>query len=513
MAPQSVYSTALELGLARPGHVPQPGDADRVTAYYTYTDVYNNTPDIWLKVLRNDEGNEIGRRLIPTARTVLEATNRYLGVDPTVTPQPLAVGPNGEQITVPDEVVRLGMKLWNDFAIREEFWAKFLSLKRWMMVRGDAVFHLMADDSKPDGQRLRLVEVDPSAYFPIFDSLDAERITGVYLITIITNDDGDEIAQRQLYLKTETGAVFTQLAFFEPDGWDDRAPLSAADLKPVDAPERFAASPLIEGFDLPAPITTIPAYLYRNNRRGSEPFGVSELQGIETLLAGIIQTATDQDVTMALTGIGVYVTTSGRPRNAQGQEVEFVIAPASVIELDAQDARFERVAGVSSVQPMLDHSGYLEGQAMRTTATPEVAVGRIDTSVAESGIALAIQFSPILAKNVEKELELKGKTDQLLFDIFTQWLPAYEGYNPAGLTAQITFGDPLPVNRKEVLAEIVGLVTAQLISIGFAQTLIREKLGYDIPLDMLTQTVAEQGQLLDATGARLEEEAAAGTEV
>jgi hypothetical protein len=216
---------------------------------------------------------------------------------------------------------------------------------------------------------------------------------------------------------------------------------------------------------------------------------------------------------MALTGIGVYVTTSGRPRTSAGVEQEWIIAPASVLELEGPEDRFERVAGVTSVQPMLDHAGYLEQQAFRTTATPDVAIGRVDTSVAESGIALAIQFAPILAKNVEKELELKLKTDQLLYDITNMWLPAYEGFNPQGLALQITFGDPLPVNRKEVLEEITSMVTNKVISIQFAQRLIKEKLGYNIPADMLAQIVAEQQQLLDATGARLDEEAGAGLEV
>lgn len=512
MATVSPYSTALKLGHEKPSHIKNPDDIERVTAYWTYTDIFRNIEDAFALVMRDDEGDEISRRFIPSARTIIEATNRYFAVDPVITPNPLIVAPDGSTVEA-DDVTKLQlMKLWNDFAIREEFFAKYMSLKRWTLVRADGILHLMADDTKPEGQRLRIVELDPATYFTIKDPLDAERVVGVYIVTIVDDDAGDPIAQRQSYLKLEDGKIQTRLEFFETDGWDDRPPLSGEDLKPLNPPQRFSESALLAGFVLPDPITSIPVYHFRNNRAGTEPFGVSEIQGIETLLAGIHQTATDQDVTIALAGIGVYVTTSGKPKNADGTEAEWVIAPASIIELESVEDKFERVKGVDSVQPLLDHSGYLAAQARETTGTPDVAIGKVDVQVAQSGIALAIQFSPILSKNQEKEVEFKNKTDQLLYDVVTMWFPAFESFQANGITLGITFGDPLPVNRKEVLEEVVTMVKEKLVSIEFGQQILREKLGYDIPTDMLQRIVAEQEQLLDATGARISEEASGPVE-
>lgn len=507
MAPVSPYSTALELSRPQPSYVVNEADKQRVTAYWTYWDVYRNVPDAFDQVLRDAEGNEISRRLIPSARTIIEATNRYLAKDPTITPLPIVTNPDGTTVDADEATVAQVMKLWKDFAAREEFWTKFMSLKRWGLIRGDAILHLMADDTKPEGTRLSVEELDPSTYFPIPDLVRPGRLNGVYIVTIVDDDEGEPIAQRQEYRRNDNGTIHTQLTFWEEDGWDDRFPLTEEDLKPVDPPSRFSGSALVTGFDLPSVIDSFPVYHFRNNRAGAEPFGVSELQGIETLLAGIIQTASDEDETMALTGIGVYVTSSGRPKREDGTDDEWVIAPASIIELESHDDKFDRVKGVDSVQPMLDHAGYLENQAYKTTGTPDVAVGKVDVQVAQSGIALAIQMAPILSKNEEKELELKTVGEQFLYDWLNKWAVQYEGLNPAGVSLSITFGDPLPVDRKAVLDEIVAMVTAKLISIAFAQQLLRERLGYDIPADMLAQIAAEQQQLLDAVGSRLDSEA------
>lgn len=507
MAPLSPYTTALKLGRPKPGHIQNQADQDRVAAYWTYWDIFRNVEDAWTQVMRDDEGNEIARRYVPAARTIIEATNRYLARDITVTPEPLATAPDGSQITPPEPDVLALMKLFGDFWKREEVPTKFSSFKRWSLIRGDAVFHLMADDTKSEGTRLRLVEADPASYFPIEDPADATRITGVYLVTLVEDDEGNPIAQRQSYLRQDNGSILSKLEFFETDAWDDRAPFTPDDLSAVAAPQWAAALPITAGITLPTQITSIPVYHVRNNRSGAEPFGVSELQGIESLLSGVNQTATDQDISVGLQGIGVYWTTSGRPRDDQGNEQGWVISPASMIELEGPEDKVGRLDGVGSIQPLLDHSGYLEGKARETTGTPDVAVGKVDVQVAQSGIALAMQMSPIVSKNEEKELELKSKLDQMWFDIVTMWLPAYEGLADVGIRLSTTFGDPLPVNRKEFLEEVILLITNKIISIAFAQQIIQDKLGYKFPPDMLQAIADEQAALLDATAVRLGQEA------
>lgn len=515
----SPYSTALELKRPRPDWVPGTADQDRVAVYQTYEDIYNNVKDAFKTLLRDADGEELFRRLVPAARTIVEATNRYLAKDPTL------VSTIPATVTLAPEAVAEFMEFLGKLWKREEVTTKFLSMKRWMLIRGDGVLHISADPSKAEGSRISITEMEPDHYFPIHDNIDPSKVIGAYVVTIVLGDDGEEeIAQRVEYRRIRTpddaaefgvpvNSIFYRIGFYERDGWDDREPeFDDTDLKPVDVPVWAApaqdAPDYIAGYALPSQITTIPLYHYRNNRTGNEPFGRSELQGIETLLVGITQTMTDEELAMSLTGIGVYSTTSGRPRDASGKETEWIIAPASVIELES-DGNFNRVEGIDDLKPLLQHMDKLSEQARETTATPDVAVGRVDVQTAESGIALAISMAPIIAKNEEKEEELKGKTDQLLFDLINMWLPAYEATDPKGLVVEMVFGSPLPVNEDAVVTNVSTLVEKKVIPVKFALQLLKEKLGWDIdPEALAADLVAEASAALDAAAARIDAEAA-----
>jgi hypothetical protein len=510
----SPYSTALELKRPRPSWVPGTDDADRVTVYQTYEDIYNNVKDAFKQLLRDATGEELFRRLVPAARSIIEATNRYLAKDPVLVS---SVPPT---VTLDEEAQAQFMQTLQDLWAREEVTTKFLSMKRWMLIRGDGLLHISADPSKPEGTRISITELPPDQYFPIRHNIDPTRVIGVYLVTIVLGDDGEEqIAQRVEYRRiltaedaatyaTPIGGVFYRVGYFDPKGWDDRAPeFSEDDLERVDAPAwarpAEGAADYLTGYALPSSITAIPLYHYRNNRTGNEPFGRSELQGIETLLAGITQTVTDEELAVSLQGIGVYKTTSGRPKDDQGRSTEWVVAPAVVVELDPE-TDFDRVEGITDLKPMLQHTDQLSGMARETTATPDVAVGRVDVQVAESGVALAISMAPIIAKNEEKEEELLGKTNQLLYDLINGWLPAYEGMTATGLIVQMAFGNPLPVNEDATITNVSTLVEKKVIPVKFALKLLKEKLGWDIdPEALAADLAAEQAAALDAAGARL----------
>lgn len=512
----SPYATALDLGRPKPNWVPRPEDADRVQSYFTYEDVFHNVKDAFAVVLRDAAGEEAYRRYVPAARTIIEATNRYLCKGMTY------VSTVPTDVTLSDEDVAATMQLLTSTFKREEFTAKFLSMKRWMLIKGDSLLHVTADPLKPQGSRLRITELPPEFYFPIHHPIDTERVIGCYITSLVEDDEGEEIAQRIEYRRVLTeedastygvpvGSIWYRVQYFEPDGWDDRAPLTEEDLAPVDAPawaatpEGSAQDPLA-GYALPATITAIPVYHFRNNRRGTAPFGTSELQGVETLVAGVHQAITDTDLAVALTGIGVYATDSGKPRDSQGNETEWVIAPASVVELEAGKS-FKRVEGVGrdGVEAMHAHSDKLQTEARQATATPDIAVGRVDVSVASSGVALAIEMAPIISKNEEKEEEISSKLDQLLYDLLNGWFPAYEQHNAGGLVVNVVFGDPLPVNREAVVTEVTELVTAKVISAQFAMKVLKDKLGYEIdPQQMLREIAQEAQALLDADGAQLD---------
>ena len=59
---------------------------------------------------------------------------------------------------------------------REEVDIKFLSSKRWTLIKGDSLLHIAADPLKAEGTRIRITEIEADQYFPIYDPADGERV-------------------------------------------------------------------------------------------------------------------------------------------------------------------------------------------------------------------------------------------------------------------------------------------------------------------------------------------------
>jgi hypothetical protein len=133
---------------------------------------------------------------------------------------------------------------------------------------------------------------------------------------------------------------------------------------------------------------------------------------------------------------------------------------------------------------------------MRGASVPDIAAGKVDVAIAESGISLRLQLAPILAANAEREQNMIGVYDQMFFDLTRMWLPAYESITTDATVTAIV-DDPLPKNRAEQIKEITDLVTAKILSVEEGrQELI--KLGYEI--DASTEgLIAEQAAVAEAT--------------
>jgi hypothetical protein len=503
MVSTSKYNSVVA-GLDRPlpTWVTDIGDQLRVAAYDGYDDMYRNVPGTFKVVLRGDD--EDHAIYVPSARRIIEATNRYLGKEwnwsvSSVNPD-AAVG----------EAQRIEVETaFSALFIREEVPSKFYGVKRTMLVKGDALWHITADLTRVAGQRITVAELDPRTFFRIPSPTNVENMVGVYIVDLIFADDGKtQIARRQEYRYNESGGVDTLLTFWEPNAWDDRW-TGHPPLKPVEPPTAYAEDPamqaLLGGYTLPNSIVTIPVYHIRNQREGGDPFGTSQLAGLETLIGAINQTVSDEDITLALQGLGLYVTDSTRPVDADGAETDWIVAPGYVLEAKP-GTKFERVSGVTTVVPFQDHLGYIDKKLDQSANLSATAVGNVDVQVAASGVALRLDMAPILAANEEKEIELLSKMDQMTFDLLTQWMPL-EGVSVApGLKVINSFNDPLPVDRAAVITEVTGLVTAGLMSRDFAIKYLTAKLGYQFPADMLLQILSEE----DNVATRLAAEVAGG---
>lgn len=473
------YDTAMPLVGILPTWLP-PADAARIASYALYESMYHNVPEAYKIVQRGSEQNPI---YIPNAKTLIDAVNRFLAVRWN-----FAMDPRSGSDT--ERAMANGM-LMNLFK-REEMWTKFGTQKKYGLIRGDACWHVLADPLKLPGRRLSIYELDPASYFPILDQ-DDHRV-GCHLVDQYM-DGSKTVIRRQTYRKLDNGTISYDETWWEAGGWDDRA-MSGQTLKTAAAPQGWIKK---ESIILPPAITALPVYHWKNERIPTSVFGSSELRGLERIAAAVSQAISDEELALAMDGIGLYATTSGPPVDDQGVETTWKIGPGYVVEIDPE-ADWKRVSGVLSVAAPLQHIGYLEDKMAQALGVGATALGRGEKAVAESGIALALELAPLIAKNAEKEQEILGVQDHMLYDLTTMWLPTYEALPITTAIAVSVVDDPMPVNRKQVIEEILMLVTSNppLISVAYGQQLLSEKLGMEFPDEMLADIVTEQTALATA---------------
>lgn len=483
-----------------PDWAPDDDDKLRLAAYSMYEQIWRNIPHAFELVQRGTDEDPI---YIPSAKKCIEATNRYLG--------------RGFKYRLDGGVANdrnsADLALQTLFR-REKFHSKLASLKRMSLVRGDAIWYIKADPNKPAGRRISLYELDPTKYHPIYDVNDAEKLLGVHIVEpyIDPKNKSKSLVRRQTFRRLPNTAgpdtITSEEAIFEADGWDDRQLVLNPDYKMK--PYQNITSP----FNLPPQITALPIYHVANQYESSLQFGTSDLAGFERLIAGINQAITDEELSLALDGLGVYFSTAPRPSTG------WLIGPGTVIDAD-QGQSFERVNGVGTVQPSQDHLAYLGGELKQAMGTPDIAIGNVDVQIAQSGIALALQMGPILTRNSEKEDQLLAVHDHLLYDLINGWLPAYEQLAISPVAAAPSFDDPMPKDEDAIIDRVIKLMgtTPPLISAEYGRLLLAEKLGYEFPDDMGANVLQEieanaKAQMFDPFTLRVAEElnAAQGAE-
>lgn len=458
-------------------------EQNRLRAYTVYEQMYYNHPDTFKLLQRGEDEAPI---YLPSAKQIVEATSRFLalGFDFLVES---ATGTSNDQ-----DMLSQTLK---DLFKRERFYLKFNSQRRFGLIRGDAVWHITANPVKPELTRISIHAVPANRYFPIFADGDPESVIGCHLVDMVPDpkDDTKRVIRRQTYRKAvdgaglPTGKITSECALFTIGKWDDR------NLKPNEIEQVAVVTPVAELHPL---ITTIPVYHIPNDWSAGIHYGSSLIRGIETLLAAINQSVSDEALAMAISGLGSYWTNASPPVDpATGLPTAWEIGPLRMTEVP-MDRTVGRLEGVGSVQPSLDHRGSLLDGAMRGASIPDIAAGKVDVAIAESGISLRLQLAPILAANAEREQNMIGVYDQMFYDLTRMWLPAYESIT-TDATVTAVVDDPLPTNREAQIKEVADLVTAKILSVEEGR---REliKLGYEIDASA-EGLIAEQSAMAEAT--------------
>lgn len=477
--PFNPYSSAQPYfgGMTIPNGL-QGADADRVRSYQLYEQMYWNHPETFQILQRGEDQAPI---YLPSAKTIIEATNRFLAVNFSY-----IVAPN---YGTPADQQALDL-LFRRLFRRERIWSKVAAQKRFGLIRGDTIWHITANPAKPQGSRLTVRDVHPSRYFQILDPDDSDRIIGVHLVdeTVHPKDPNKRVTRRQTYRKKDDGSITTELTLWEIGKWDDRPLKPNLKIVQVVVPET----------QLPPVIDVIPVYHIKNTWDSGSQYGSSTIRGIETILNAANQATSDQDLALAMAGLGVYATDAAPPVDAEGIATDWEMGPNRVAEVPPGKF-FNRVSGVGSVDPSLNHIKFILGEAQAGAAVPDIAAGKVDVAIATSGIALRLHLAPILASNADKEGDMLGVYDQMFFDIAAKWFAAYEGFS-AGATVEVNsiVGDPLPVDRAAAVQEIVSLYTAKIIDLSTCHAELA-KIGYKFPNGTVDAVIAEAQKLAEAT--------------
>jgi hypothetical protein len=466
------YSTGASLFGQKPTWVSDELEQQRLQSYQLYEAIYWNNPGTFKLVQRGTNDQPI---YVPSARTIVDTVNRY--VAPGFSLNITARAEDGTPVEDSPDVLAARFAM-QDFFKRERFEAKFSGAKRYCQIQGDWVWHLTADPTKPVGSRLSLNTLDPSMYFPQFDPNNIERIVAVFLAEPYTPEDGEPGVRRICYRKVpsgDTSKITVEEGIFESDTWES---LTAAPRQVVRAVS-----------DLPEDITSIPVYHIKGFEEPGNPWGSSEVRGFESLMTAINQTMSDEDLTLALEGIGMYHTTASHPVDPDTRKpVPWQLGPGRVVT-HAEGTDWDRVEGARSVSPYGDHYDRLVTSMREAAATPDIAVGAVDVQIASSGIALALQLQPVLAKADEKNTLIIGTHNQMFYDILMMWYPAYEETVFAGIVVDCIVKSAVPIDREARFTELNDMLDRDVIDAEFYRS-EASKLGYVFPPDIADRTAA-----------------------
>lgn len=458
-------------------------------SYQLYEQIFENVPSTFKLVARGREDKPI---YIPTAKTIVNTTNRYVAPK-----MGFMIAPRLGETVSPEEILVL-TQFWQDFFKRERFYSQLNGNKRYGLVRGDWLWHITADPAKLEGRRLTIRPIDPGTYFPILHPDDVDKTIGCHIVEqLIPPGEKDVKIKRLTYRKNETpgGPISVEEAWFKLDDWGGPKSKPTKIIKPLT---------ILQG------ITNLPVYHVKNTEEPGNPFGSSEIRGLERIMAAVNQAISDEDLALAIEGIGLYATDAPPPKDDDGNITNWVLGPGRMLEHPPSPGSkgVYRVSGVGSVGPYQEHLGYLESKLKETSATPDIAIGRVDVSVAESGIALLLQMAPMIAKAEEKDTSVVDTHDQMFFDLATEWFPVYESVNFEGTIVSTTLGDKIPTNRTSRLAELNDMLDRQVISTQYYRD-EATKLGYVFPENIESGIAADAARLaaaVDPFGARVGEE-------
>lgn len=458
------YATAMPYVTALPSDLDE-YNGQRVASYGLYDDLYSTDPETIRSMIRMADGDEI--RYLPLAQTIVDTLARFTGKSWRFNVLPDYGTPADQQVA---------REAFEKLFRRERMEAKFSAMKPELIRRGDAVWYVRADPEKPEGSRISISTVDPRSYFPITDENDPDKIVGAMLVEDILMEGDEEAATKvQRWLKWTSpdhpnfgdpeASIAHDIVLYEPGTFFTEEPAVVSTLQPLDT---------IDG------IHQLPLYHIKNKEQTQNPFGRSDLVGLESLCGGVSQTASDEASALAFAGLGMYVTDSGRPVDDNGEDTDWILGPGRVVEVE-EGKTFQRINGVSDVEASQKHIQMVEDRAFSSLGISDTAVGLSVDGMAGafSGIALAIRMQPIMDAADQKDAAINSVLTQMFYDL-KEWFQVYESINMGDVQIESwsSSSDRVPFDRQQAWSELMDGYEQGIFSLEYVHAQLNERFGY-----------------------------------
>lgn len=375
---------------------------------------------------------------------------------------------------------------------------------------GDGVYVLAWD---PDKNRVRLRTYDPGFYFPAWDEEaddDEEFPNRVHLAWQYEDADGHTRVRRITYERRllPDGEQRSYPYSDKPSPWavyltdaswrlEDFGTRGVDDLSSGAARYRVARDGTVVQ-DLDLGIDFIPIVHVPNTIPVSEGgFGESSLTRIAQLLDDISANDSDLNASSALTAAPPI----GLSGQTAGASTITTYGPGKVFYTG--DGKLDMLDTSKSLDALLKYADWLADRLSVNRQLPAALLGRVNPSDVPSGIAIAFSFGPF--RQMIEDMRLIRAEKYTLLARMVQRLAVVGGELPDVLPGGLAFGAYLPTDLDALIAMVVALVQARLMSRATAVRLLQEagveSETIEAELDSIAGTdFAGAKELADATG-------------
>lgn len=401
----------------------------------------------------------------------------------------------------------------------ERFVSKMLETELDAQKLGDGVYVLGWSNTK---RRVRLRLFDPGAYFPVIDPgmPEDEYPRKVHIAWSFTRKDADgkevefvrrltwELAPIRSVGDEQPGTVTRQLPYAEEptsetcyfsDGtWEVTEGRSVEDFTEGSARWEFDEELGTEVRELDLGIDFIPVVHLPNSVAIKEHFGEALITSLAQILDDLA--AADTDAAKAADLVGVPMI------GVSGVQVgdDVTVRPGALLKLGNEG----KLSVVDLSNGLVALHGHIENLLDRLTTNarvPDAVLGRVEPQSVTSGLHMLLTFGPLRALVAEQRL-VRDEKYPLLLKFVQRWAMV-AGELPPGrpLDARVAFGSFLPNDRSGMIAEVVQLYAAKLISRSRALAMLAAG-GVDLG-EVADELIAVESEdfesalaLLEATG-------------